>query len=210
MGHATQTNEAGRCATLLPALAMVAEQEKRPLALIEVGPSAGLCLLPDLYSYSYDGAAAIGTGSPLLHCATTGNPRSRTGAGDRLAGRGGPESAGRHRPETVAWLRPLVWPGQEERLVRARCSPRHTGRPEVGSLRASAGPPLILAGDLNERIAELVDAAPAGAVPVVMHSAVLAYLDEAQRSRFAETMASLGCRWISNEAFFMDAVEQTR
>jgi len=43
---ATQTNEPARCATLLPILARLPQ----PLALIEVGASAGLCLLPDFYA----------------------------------------------------------------------------------------------------------------------------------------------------------------
>ena len=45
----TQTNEPGRCAVLLPALARI----EGPLALIEVGASAGLCLLPDAYGYDW-------------------------------------------------------------------------------------------------------------------------------------------------------------
>src|SRR5690606_10739265 len=47
--RSTQTNEPGRCATLLPGLAAI----PGPLALIEVGASAGLCLYPDRYSYRY-------------------------------------------------------------------------------------------------------------------------------------------------------------
>jgi hypothetical protein len=39
----TQTNEPGRCATLLPVLTTLPQ----PLALFEVGASAGLCLYPD-------------------------------------------------------------------------------------------------------------------------------------------------------------------
>ena len=49
----TQTNEAARCAALLPLLASF----EGPLALIEVGAAAGLCLYPDRYSYDYDGTA---------------------------------------------------------------------------------------------------------------------------------------------------------
>src|SRR5690606_27984331 len=49
LSRSTQTNEPGRCATLLPALAAV----PGPLALIEVGASAGLCLYPNQYSYRY-------------------------------------------------------------------------------------------------------------------------------------------------------------
>ena len=41
----TQTNEPGRCAAILPALPC------GPLALVEVGASAGLCLLFDEYCY---------------------------------------------------------------------------------------------------------------------------------------------------------------
>ena len=47
--RSTQTNEPGRCATLLPVLARLPQ----PLALLEVGASAGLCLLPDFYAYDY-------------------------------------------------------------------------------------------------------------------------------------------------------------
>ncbi|MDQ0095505.1 DUF2332 domain-containing protein [Paeniglutamicibacter psychrophenolicus] len=211
MTHATQTNEAARCATLLPALGLVAAQEQRPLALIEVGPSAGLCLLPDLYSYSYDGAAPLGDGSPLLRCATTGNPplphhlpEIAWLAGVDLNPLDGTD------PDTVAWLRALVWPGQEDRLERLDAALGTLAALKSGALQASAGAPLLLTGDLNERIADLVDAAPKHAVPVVMHSAVLAYLDEAQRARFADTVAALGCRWISNEAFFMDAANHAQ
>jgi hypothetical protein len=49
--RSTQTNEPGRCAALLPVLAELPE----PLALVEVGASAGLCLLPDFYAYDYRG-----------------------------------------------------------------------------------------------------------------------------------------------------------
>jgi hypothetical protein len=47
LAQSTQTNEPGRCAALLPMLARLPE----PLALLEVGASAGLCLLPDFYTY---------------------------------------------------------------------------------------------------------------------------------------------------------------
>jgi len=64
--RSTQTNEPARCATLLPVLARLPQ----PLALIEVGASAGLCLLPDRYGYDY-GRVILPTGarSPTFRCA---------------------------------------------------------------------------------------------------------------------------------------------
>ena len=67
LARATQTNEPGRCAVLLPVLAALPQ----PLALLEVGASAGLCLYPDRYSYRY-GDTRLGTAEPVLDCAATG------------------------------------------------------------------------------------------------------------------------------------------
>lgn len=66
----TQTNEAGRCAVLLPVLAALPQR----LALVEVGAAAGLCLHPDRYRYRYDDRSPIGpSGSAVvLPCATSG------------------------------------------------------------------------------------------------------------------------------------------
>jgi len=66
--RATQTNEPGRCAALLPLLAALAEPG-RPLALLEVGASAGLCLLPDRYAYAYGDHRVPGPpGAPEMTC----------------------------------------------------------------------------------------------------------------------------------------------
>src|ERR1700681_2587128 len=70
--RSTQTNEPGRCAALLPILAGLPQ----PLALLEVGASAGLCLLPDLYGYDYGGRLLRPDDSelavPSFPCAVTG------------------------------------------------------------------------------------------------------------------------------------------
>jgi hypothetical protein len=199
--HWIQTNEVGRCTSLLPALARIAAEEGRPLALVEAGASAGLCLLPDLYSYSYDGGPRLGEGEPLLECTTSGNPPLPDvlpeivwRAGVDLHPLNGTD------PDTVRWLESLVWPGEDARLARLRAA--------LSTLRTAVergdGPRLV-AGDAIEGIAELVAAAPAGSVPVVVHSALLAYLSPADRQRFGDTVRALGCRWVSNESYFLDA-----
>jgi hypothetical protein len=72
MQRRRQTNEPARCATLLPLLALLPQ----PLALLEIGASAGLCLLPDLYAYEYNGTvrisptAAAAVVPPTFRCMT--------------------------------------------------------------------------------------------------------------------------------------------
>ena len=81
----TQTNEAARCAGLLPCFATVADG--RPLALIEVGASAGLNLCWDRYAYDYAGTPAGAEGSPLrIACAEDQCVRTRQRSGDQNAG----------------------------------------------------------------------------------------------------------------------------
>src|SRR5690606_3747748 len=52
----TETNEAARTGAILPVIGQV----RGPLALIEVGTSAGLCLYPDRYRIDYEDIAAVG------------------------------------------------------------------------------------------------------------------------------------------------------
>ena len=92
----TQTNEAGRCAVLLPVLARLPQ----PLALLEVGASAGLCLYPDRYGYRYGGDRTYGWNDATvrLECAAHGPGTVAGGAADRgVARRPGHQSAQRLR-----------------------------------------------------------------------------------------------------------------
>lgn len=73
MSKRTQTNEPGRCAVLLPFLAALPQ----PLAPLEVGASAGLCLYPDRFSYQYGDRRRLdpetGPSPALLSCTITGS-----------------------------------------------------------------------------------------------------------------------------------------
>src|SRR3984957_1261235 len=117
MTRRTQTNEPARCATLLPALAAL----PGPLALIEVGASAGLTLLFDRYSYDYDGyrIARCEPGAPTLRCAVRG-PVPLPARVPDISWRAGLDL----NPldvtceDDVRWLSCLVWPGESDRQDR--------------------------------------------------------------------------------------------
>lgn len=197
--RSTQTNEAGRCATLLPVLGGL----PGPLSLIEVGASAGLCLQPDRYRYAYDGGPEIGPAdSPvLLSCRTSGSVPVPTAVPDVVHRVGidlSPLDPG--SPDDLAWLEALVWPGQPERLDRLRAA----------ATVAARHPALMVTGDLNEVVQDVVDACPADSTVVVFHTAVLVYLSAADRRRFAATMATSRARWLSNEGpgVFPDIAER--
>ncbi|WP_137846455.1 DUF2332 domain-containing protein [Microbacterium sp. 2FI] len=199
--RATQTNEVNRCATLMPVMSQI----DGPVALLEVGTAAGLCLYPDRYAYRYDSPGGERTLAPTgataavtLACrlddadsAPTRLPDVAWRAGIDLA----PIDAG--DADAVAWLETLIWPGPDHDARRARLR-------GAASL-AAADPPRIVRGDLLERLEPLAADAPAEATLVVFHSAVLLYLDAAQRRRFADVIAALGTRtgrrvvWLSNE-----------
>jgi len=118
MAHRTQTNEPGRCATLLPLLASLPQ----PLALVEVGASAGLCLYPDRYSYRYStslGEHRLGDSEIVLSCAVTGPVLLPTRLPEVVWRAGldlNPLQA--NRDDDRRWLASLVWPEQIDRAER--------------------------------------------------------------------------------------------
>jgi hypothetical protein len=184
----TQTNEANRCATLLPALAAL----PGPLALIEVGASAGLTLLPDRYSYDYAGhrVAGLDPQAPVLRC----TPRGRAPLPDRvpdISWRAGLDLSPLDvsRDDDVRWLSCLVWPGESDRRQRLADA--------IATARRD--PPPVHRGDLLTDLPALAARAPADATLVVYHSAVLAYVAPPDRKRFAGVVAGLGAVWLSNE-----------
>lgn len=75
-----QTNEVRRCAYLYPVFCYIYEKTKRPLALIEIGTSAGLQLFWDHYCYSYGDRTMYGNLESTVHITSEcrrGNPPYR-------------------------------------------------------------------------------------------------------------------------------------
>lgn len=194
LARRTQTNEPARCATLLPVLA----QLPQPLALLEVGASAGLCLIPDRYAYRYTSAAGdhrVGAGRPELHCAVSG-PTPLPARLPEVVWRCGLDlhPLDLRSDEDMRWLESLIWPEETDRFGALHAA--------VGIARAD--PPPVVAGDLITDLVDVAVDAPDDATLVVFHTAVLAYVDDEGRAAFVEQIRELGRRrpthWLSNEA----------
>lgn len=187
--RAVQTNEPLRCAALLPALARI----DGPLALLEVGASAGLCLYPDRYSYRYhcdddtvvldpvDGLSTVVLearwhgATPRLHL-----PEVVWRAGIDLQPRDAADPADR------AWLTGLVWPGEQGRAQRM-----------AAALDIVADePPLLVAGDAADLLDDVAARAPAGATLVVTTPGVLVHVPHDGRRRIVDAARRQG-RWIT-------------
>jgi hypothetical protein len=187
MARQTQTNEVGRCALLLPLLARL----PGPLALVEVGASAGLCLLPDRYAYDYGGRIVGDPVSPVRLACQPRGPVPVPTALPEVVWRRGIDSApvDLDDPDAVRWLECCVWPDQPQRLGRLRAAVQI----------ARTDPPEVVRGDLLELVGPVVAQAPADATVVVFSAATLVYLPEPDRRRFAELVAGLPAVWISAE-----------
>ena len=186
----TQTNEVGRCAVLLPAL------PPGPLALVEVGASAGLCLLLDQFQYDF-GSRTIGVAaSPVrLQCILEG-PVPLPSALPTIVWRRGLDAhpIDLHDDDAIRWLLAYVWP---DHLARRQ-------RLESAVALARTQPPVVSAGDLVHDLPAVLAEVPEDAQLVVFHSAVLSYVSLDHRQAFAGVLAEASKRrdvvWVSNEA----------
>ena len=188
----TQTNEAARCAVLLPVLARL----EGPLALIEVGASAGLCLWPDRYAYQY-GQTRLAPVSdatpapPVLECEASENtplPQKLPSVAWRRGIDLNPLDV--HSDGDTEWLEALIWPEHAARRERLRSA--------IAMAQQEQTP--VHKGDLLRDLPKLASHAPKDAKLLVFHSAVLGYIPgQRARDRFVDTVRETGATWISNE-----------
>jgi hypothetical protein len=180
-----QTNEVRRCACLLPAFARVqALAFGRPLALLEVGASAGLNLLWDWYCYEYGelswGEAEAGV---RLTCQLRGELRPSLPAWPvvinwRLGLDLNPIDA--QNADDVRWLRALIWSEQTERVALL----------EQAIAVARLARPTLWRGDALTLLPTALTQVPADAALCVYHSFTLNQFTPAARQQFTALLAA--------------------
>lgn len=179
-----QTNDPLRSAVLLGGFLTIAAETGRPLALREIGASAGLNLMWDTYAYDF-GSWCFGDpmAAPLLLQAQWQGPRppaTKIAVHSRAGCDVQPLDA--RDPEQRKRLLSYIWADQGPRLERIAMALDHAGR---------GGPPpeRIPAGDFVTR--ELA-ARPRDAALVFYHSIVWQYVDPGEQRHIAEAMAAAG------------------
>ena len=184
--HTPQTNEVGRSAVLIGGLLEIAKRTGLPLALFEIGASAGLNLLADRFRYRL-GGAELGPKNATLTLAPDWNGplppvdaklRVRTRRGCDLNPIDLHDAAQRER------LMCYVWPDQPERVARLEAAIATALAAESFAVDKAD------AGDWVE--AQLPPAAPRGVARVLFHSIVWGYLPEATRERIRAHLATIG------------------
>lgn len=189
----TQTNEAARCALYLPALTGI----DGPIALLELGASAGLCLYPDRYSYRYatpDGVVSLdppdGRSAVVLECEALG-PVPFPRRPPEIVWRAGIDlnPLDVRSPDDLAWLEALIFPEHDDRRSRLRAA----------AAIVAEEPPRLFRGDIMELLKPVAAQAPPDATLVVVHTVAVSYLPKPDRARFLERVRELPGHWVSDE-----------
>lgn len=183
----TQTNEVGRCAVLMPALAEL-DDEVGPLAVVEFGASAGLLLNLDRYHYRYEVGDRVveltPAGEPTgvtLTCGLRGSSRLPDHL-PTIASRLGvdPQPVHPWDDEATRWLQACVWPDQVDRTTTLKNALEAARRWPVPLVRA----------DGVERVPRELSRAVAH--PVMLSSWALTYVSAQERRTLWERLEAIG------------------
>jgi hypothetical protein len=179
-----QTNEIGRSSVLLPGFLMIARETGLPLALHEIGSSAGLNLFSDRFRYCYRDEVWGDSGFPVElapnmrgtvpDLAGKLNIASRTGSD--IAPLNVENEADRLR------LRCYIWADQSERLARL----------DAAIQVARNGAVTLKKADAADFVEQGLASRKAGECLVLFHSVVWQYLPEHTRQAIEAAMRRAG------------------
>ncbi|MFD2630410.1 DUF2332 domain-containing protein [Oceanobacillus kapialis] len=164
-----QTNEVRRCGYLYPSFAYAHNKVNKPLALIEIGTSAGFQLLWDKYEYSYNTDEAFGNkdsdvqiNSEIIGKNTPTLPKESPPVANRLG-------LDLHindlsNEEDSLWLNALIWPEHHER--------RNLFERAARCVRENKGELHLIEGDGVELLPRIVEQIPEACTICVFHTHV--------------------------------------
>ena len=183
-----QTNEVRRCSYLYPAFCYIYEKTKRPLALIEIGTSAGLQLLWDKYCYSYNSDEEV-----------YGEPLSDLKIGSEMHGAGAPFILKQsppvstrigidlhindlNNPDDYLWLKSLIWPEHAERNANFERASQCFRKQSLE----------LIEGDGVKLLTEIVLKVPQDSVICVFHTYVANQIPDEDKYDLMQRIKKLG------------------
>ena len=168
-----QTNEVGRSAVLMAGLLALARIAKQPMALLELGASAGLNLQLDLYGYCL-GERTAGDPASALQLQPAWDGPSPPAAEVTIVRRYGVDIQPLDPRRDGERLLAYVWPDQTTRLARL----------QTALAIAAASPPTVAAGDAAEWLEKkMAEPYRGDATTVVFHSVAFQYFSAETRHR---------------------------
>ena len=185
-----QTNEVQRSAALLPGLLHVAALTPLPLALVEIGASAGLNLWCDQYRHDH-GVWAWGDPASTLTLRSEwlgADPPLPLSPRLAIASRAGCDAMpiDIHQPGEGLRLTSFIWPDQPERLARLRAA-----QAVASACMAKSGLRVQAAHAADFVRQQLTQRLPGQAL-VLMHSVVWQYIPHAEQDDIRAQMAAAG------------------
>ena len=184
-----QTNEVRRCAYLYPVFSHIYSQTNKPLALIEIGTSAGFQLLWDKYCYSYNSDEVFGD----LHSDVHIKAEIR---GDRVPNPLLKSPPVTHRfgldlhindvtnVEDSLWLNALIWPEHKDR--------RKLFEQAVGCIIENKHELSFIEGNGVELLPEIANQIPQEVMICVFHTHVANQLPESMKDKLLKNISELG------------------
>jgi len=187
-----QTNEVARSAVLAGGFLTIAAQTSLPLAILEIGASAGLNLNWDSFSYDL-GGLKFGQvlGRPLLAPDWEGPmpPNAEVVIKERAGCDRAPIDL--KSDDEVLRLRAYIWPDQPHRMARLD-----------QALEVAGSKPVSIAGaDAADWLAPRLSTMRDGVATVLFHSIVWQYIPKDRQERLEDLIAHAGSKATSNAPF---------
>jgi hypothetical protein len=179
-----QTNEIGRSGLLYPGLVTITRLTGLPLALYELGSSAGLNLMLDRFRYTL-GELTLGKPCSAVHLRPAWTGRIEAGPAVVISSRRGCDQAPIDIRQLTARERLMayIWPDQPERLERT-----------AAAIEIALSEPLVIdKSDAADWVdAQMATVPQSGVTRVLMHSISFQYFPADSQKRIKDAMARAG------------------
>ena len=182
-----QTNEIRRCTYLYPSFCYIYNKVQKPLSLIEIGTSAGLQLLWDKYSYSYDGThGTYGDPGSGVHLTAELRHGHRPPLSDNIPPVASKMGIDLHVIDLAdaddrLWMNALIWT-------------EHWARPALSAQAArllKVHPVTLIEGDGVSLLPDLVAQVPTDSIVCVFHTHVANQMSDALKSTLMEHVKTI-------------------